>query len=173
MVLKEPSQTISPNAIKLWRLTSSITHGILFLILGILLVFSFYFQWAEWWNKIFYGLGLLLIFSCIVELFIEPIYKQKTWRYGIDEKSIQLKYGGIIQKTYKVIPMNKVYYVHTYQNPFLKKYKLASVKIGTVAYIHEIPALPEEEAKRVCELVVTLSESKNNNKQGEEEISGV
>ncbi|MGY5433260.1 PH domain-containing protein [Staphylococcus aureus] len=87
-----------------------------------------------------------------------PKYKQKYWRYDVDEHCIQLKYGGIIRKNHKVIPMNKVYYVNTVQHFILRRFNLTTVKIGTLANTHEIPAIDSKEAENIKELIVQLSQ---------------
>jgi uncharacterized protein len=155
--LKEPKQMISPYAIKYWRLTTSILYFILLCVVGVLYVLKSYYEWPEWWDFIFKLVTGFLFLSFIIEFFYVPNYKQKTWRYEINSSHIILKYGRILKINYKIIPLAKVYYVHIYQHPLLKKYNLASVKIGTLAYVHEIPALPEKEAYQIRQLISELS----------------
>lgn len=155
--LKEPSQKISPDAVKYWRLTTLILYTVLFGLLVILYLLKNLYGWPSWWNSVVLGVLVFLLISFVIEYFYVPKYKQKTWRYEINEDSIQLKYGRILKKSYKVIPMNKIYYVNTHQHPLLKKYNLSTVKIGTIAYIHEIPSLPDEEAKNIRQIISNLS----------------
>lgn len=155
--LKEPSNKISPSAIKYWRLVDSIVYSVVFCIIGILYFLKSTYKWADWWDIVFILGAVLLLVTFIIEFFYVPKYKLRTWRYEINENSIQLKYGRILKTSYKIIPMNKVYYVNTYQHPLLKKYNLSTLKIGTIAYVHEIPALPEQEAQRIRQLISDLS----------------
>ncbi|AKG05850.1 hypothetical protein AAV35_013975 (plasmid) [Salimicrobium jeotgali] len=166
--LIEPTQKISKNAVKLWRTTSVLGFIAMIIILVIFKFLISYFNWLDWLDILVYIVGGLFIVGLFFDLFVVPAYKQKTWRYGIDQNCIQLKYGGIIKKTHTVIPMDKVYFVNTFQHPLLQKYKLSSVKIGTVAYTHEIPALPEEQAKNVRRHIAALSGISDSNSRKEE-----
>lgn len=155
--LKEPSQKISPDAIKYWKIVNIMIYTTIFCLMGIFYLVKGLYGWPNWWNPVLLILIVIFIISFVIEYFYIPKYKQRTWRYEINENSIQLKYGRFLKKSYKVIPMNKVYYVNTHQHLLLKKYNLSTVQIGTIAYIHEIPALPEEEAKNIRKLISELS----------------
>ncbi|MGI1831038.1 PH domain-containing protein [Bacillus safensis] len=159
--LKEPSKKISKNAIKVWRIIDFINLFISFSVLTVLLVLSNYYSWSEWVDWLIYSLMGILIASAVVELTLIPIYKQKTWRYEIDIHMIQLKHGGIFRRKHLIIPMNKVYFVDTYQGPLLKKFELSSIKIGTIGYVHEIPCLPEKEASDIRNYIAYITENQS------------
>lgn len=169
--IKEPTKKISRNAIKVWRITDFINLFISIGVLVVLLILRDYYNWSEWIDWLIYSLMGLLIFSAIIELILIPVYKQKTWRYEIDIHMIQLKHGGIFRKTHLVIPMNKVYFVDTYQGPLLKKYKLSSIKIGTIGYVHEIPCIPEEDASDIRNYIAYITDIESKNNEIRKEIS--
>ncbi|MBE3569896.1 MAG: PH domain-containing protein [Bacillales bacterium] len=156
-MIKEPKQQISPNAVKMWRISDAITYFIAFCIVFILLYFQQYYAWKSWIGLILYILLILLIIFSIVEIVIVPIYRQRTWRYEVDEKYIQLKYGGVLKKTHLIIPMTKVLYVNTNQGPLLRKFGLSTIKIGTMASVHEIPAIPEKKAAELREKIAIFA----------------
>ena len=145
-MIKEPQQKISPNAVKVWRISDVITYTTALSILGILLFLQNYYDWKSWVSIICYIIISLLIISSIFELSIIPIYRQRTWRYEIDENYIQLKHGGVLMRKHLIIPMAKVQYVNTNQGPILRKYGLSTLTIGTMASEHEIPAISEKKA---------------------------
>lgn len=93
----------------------------------------------------------------MVEVVTVPIYRQRTWRYEVDGNYIQLKYGGVLRKSHLIIPTVKVQYVNTSQGPLSRKYGLSTVKIGTMAYEHEIPAIPVEKAVELREHIAFLA----------------
>lgn len=168
--IKEPTQKISPKAIKLWRLTDTITSFIILCSLVILLYLRNYYLWEPWIDIIIYIAGILTLITSIIEIIIIPVYKQKTWRYEIDNNCIQLKYGGAINKTHLIIPMDKIYFVNTSQGPLAQRYKLSTIKIGTVAYVHEIPGLPEEQAQKIRNYIALLS---NKNKEENKNVNSL
>ncbi|RKQ30249.1 PH domain-containing protein [Oceanobacillus halophilus] len=155
--IKEPTQRISPKTIKVWRITDTLSIIGFLCLLGFLLFLHNYYSWSPWIEYVIYGFLALTAVSAIMELLIIPVYKQKTWRYEIDHHCIQLKHGGAIKKTHMVIPMDKVYYVDTYQGPLLQKYQLSTIKIGTVGYVHEIPGIPVEEATEIRNYIAYLA----------------
>jgi len=169
--LKEPSKKISKDAIKVWRIVDFINLIISTSVLVVLLVLHNYYSWSEWIVWLIYSLMAILIISAIVELMLVPIYKQKTWRYEIDINMIQLKHGGIFRRKHLIIPMNKVYFVDTYQGPLLKKYKLSSIKIGTIGYVHEIPCIPEKEASDIRDYIAHITDNQTKKNEIRKESS--
>lgn len=144
-ILKEPERKISTKIIPIWRTTNTIGHGSFLLVFGALLAASNIWDWYGWVNITLYiGIGLIVI-SAIYSIFIEPVFIQRTWRYEVDENFIQLKHGRW-NVEHTIIPMAKIEYVTTDQGPFLRKADLYSLKIGTTASTHTIPAIPQEEA---------------------------
>ncbi|UIJ69956.1 PH domain-containing protein (plasmid) [Bacillus cereus] len=156
-MIKEPQQKISPNAIKVWRIGDAITYTTTLCILGILLFLQNYYAWKAWVGIICYIIIALLVISSIFELSIIPIYRQRTWRYEIDENYIQLKHGGLFMRTHLIIPMAKVQYVNTNQGPILRKFGLSTMQIGTMASEHEIPAISEKKATELREKIAYLA----------------
>ncbi|EQB38556.1 MULTISPECIES: PH domain-containing protein [Virgibacillus] len=155
--IKEPTQRISPDAIKVWRITDALTSFIFLVVVAFFLYLHHYYDWPHWIEIALYAVAAIVCLSAMIELIVIPVYKQKTWRYEIDSNCIQLKHGGAIRKTHMIIPMNKVYFVDTYQGPILKKYHLSTIKIGTVGYVHEIPSVPENTASEIRNDIAYLS----------------
>jgi len=156
--LKEPTQKISLDAIKVWRISDSISTVATLLFWSVLLYLNYLYTWPNWIEIVLYVLIGITCISAVVELIILPVYKQKTWRYEIDEHCIQLKHGGAFKRTHMIIPMHKVYFVDTYQGPIVKKYNLTTIKIGTIGFVHEIPNLPLEKANEIRNHIASLSE---------------
>ena len=158
--IQEPTQRISKDSILVWRLSNSLGHGITILILGVLWYLSEMYDWKIW---ITYGLIVLIgltVLSAIYSILFEPYYKHKTWRYEIDEEYVQLKRGHLIVE-HIVIPMAKVEYVSTHQGPFLRKFRLYDVEIGTTTTNHTIPAIPAEQAIALREQIAIFAKVKD------------
>lgn len=143
--IHEPTETISPKAIKVWRINSLIWRGVFLLLLGTALYLTFHFDWNHWIKVGLYVLIGYCTIRLIYKLTIYPLYMQRTWRYSIDEDFIQIKYG-FFTKNHFIVPMSRVEYVNTVQGPLLRMYKVATLTIGTLSTPHDIPALTIEEA---------------------------
>ncbi|MCM3117413.1 PH domain-containing protein [Neobacillus sp. MER 74] len=146
--IEEPTETISADAVKMWRISNSVGHGIVFLIIGVLIVCTEILNWYGWIGVVLYIIGGITILSAIYSILIEPVFLQKTWRYKIDPQFIQLKHGKW-QTQHTLIPMEKVEYVRTEQGPIMRHYQLYKIEIGTTTSSHVIPAIASEQAKRL------------------------
>lgn len=154
--IPEPTQRISPKASTVWRINSAIFSGGFLIILGVLIFLSFYLDWFGWIKITLYIISALTTLNLIYRLTIYPIYMQRTWRYEIDEDFVQIKYG-FINRYHAIIPMSRVEYVNTDQGPLLRKFRLASLTIGTLTSPHEIPALSLDEAAEIRSKIVYLA----------------
>ncbi len=155
--IQEPQHRISSHAVKVLRLNALIEMLISFVIVSVLLFLYYHYNWFRWIGLIIYILTILAVVRTVYEIFINPVYTQRTWRYEIDEKHVQLKHGAF-KKTYQIIPMAKVQYVETHQGPLLRRYGLSEIVIGTMASIHTIPAIPEAEAETLRTRIAFLAE---------------
>ncbi|WP_214859102.1 PH domain-containing protein [Exiguobacterium sp. s191] len=164
--LKEPTQKISLDAIKVWRISDLINTTIALIIFVFLVYLDRLYNWDSWIEITLYALIGFTCISAIIELIILPVYKQKTWRYEIDDRCIQLKYGGVFKKTHIIIPIDKIYFVDTYQGPIIKKYNLVTIKIGTIGLVHDIPNLPFERGIEIRNNIALIAE--NYKRQSEE-----
>lgn len=154
--LKEPTQTISQDAVKVWRLTDAlVSTAVLFALIGLLFVDTYY-RWSSWIGIVLYVLMAVTIISALIECTVLPVYRRKTWRYEIDAQCIQLKHGALM-RTHLVVPIEKIYFVKTSQGPLSKHYGLATVKIGTIGYVHDIPFLPLAQATSITQRITSLS----------------
>ncbi|ALC83578.1 MULTISPECIES: PH domain-containing protein [Bacillus] len=159
--IPEPQQRISKNAVKVWRISSVISHIITMLIFGALLYCQDRFGWYDWIGHVTWVILILVGLDFVYGVLIRPVFLQRTWRYGVDEEHIQLKHGAL-EKTHIIVPMTKVQYVNTSQGPLLRKYGLSTIKIGTTASSHEIPAIPEEEAESLRTQIAVLAKITEN-----------
>lgn len=143
--VKEPDKHISIDAVKVWRITNTIEHGVLLLIGTGLLGAGIYFEWFGW---VIITLSSLLVFDILLaiwEIGIQPVLLQRFWRYDINSDYVQIKHG-IFKVTQTVAPMTKVQYVTAEQGPILRKYGLYTIEVGTMCSGINIPAIPEQEA---------------------------
>lgn len=146
--LPKLENNISKRAIKVWRLNNIIVEMIFYIGAVGLLWTSYHFEWYRWITIVLWILVFAAPVGMIWSIFFEPVFKQKHWKYGINEHFIHLKYGRFFA-THIVIPMTKVQYVEAEQGPLLRKYHLYTVTIGTLGEKHTIPALPDQEALKL------------------------
>lgn len=146
--IEEPTETISADAVKMWRISNSVGHGIVFLIIAVLIVCTEILNWYGWIGVVLYIIGGITVLSSIYSILIEPVFLQRTWRYKIDPQFVQLKHGKW-QIQHTLIPMEKVEYVRTEQGPIMRRFQLYKIEIGTTTSNHVIPAIASDEAKKL------------------------
>ena len=118
----------------------------LWLVTGLMVIFTIQGQGPPWWIDAVVGLFALII--TISTTTILPALRWKRWRYEVDEHEVDLRRGiFIIKRT--LIPIKRVQHVDTRQGPILRNYSLSTVAITTAATTHEIPALDDETADEV------------------------
>lgn len=144
-----PSNKLSKEAIKAWRVSMS--------IFIFTLVFALFFLWGysllspdsglfSTWTLIAISVFLVVITSLAV--FFIPEIRWRRWSYQVDEHEVDLQ-SGIFIVTRTLVPIKRVQHVDTRQGPILRSYDLADVTISTAATTHRIPALNEEVADQV------------------------
>ncbi|KGA95715.1 hypothetical protein AJ85_01720 [Alkalihalobacillus alcalophilus ATCC 27647 = CGMCC 1.3604] len=166
--IQDPSQKISPDAVKVWRISALVQHIISILVLAIILFLQQYFEWFDWIGYVAIGLLVIDVLYGIFAVFIRPTLLQRTWRYEVDEDFIQLKFG-VLTKRHYIIPMVKVQYVNTNQGPLLRYYHLSTLTVGTTASTHEIPAIPEQTAQALRGKIASFADLGESEQEWEEE----
>jgi len=154
--LPEPGKQISKDAVKVWMISSFIGNCVGLLLLGGLIWAAGRYGWYPWIGLVFKMIFVFLVLYLPYDVWIEPIYRQKTWRYEIHDQFIQLKFG-VLEKNHFLIPMTKIQYVNLRQGLLLRKYGLADITVKTMASEHEIPGLPLEEAKQLRMQIAKLA----------------
>ncbi|MBD1382154.1 PH domain-containing protein [Metabacillus arenae] len=148
-----PKNQISPKALTVWKLSSSVFHGISLLVVIGIYILKYFFDWPYW---IPVSVTIVWAISAILSIFIIPKLRHRIWRYEVFEHEIDLQFGVFVVKRV-LVPMVRVQHVDTQQGPLLKKYKLATVTISTAATTHVIPALNLEEADQLRDFISKLA----------------
>lgn len=139
-----PRHSLSPNAVKYWRMEELISNVIAGVILAVLLYLDWRFGWYSWIGWVLIGLAVIFLIGIFWSILSPPL-TYKSWRYDLDEEFLHLQFG-IWSRTEQLVPMTKIQAVSLTQGPLMRKYKLASLSVETMGSSHAIPALPKEKA---------------------------
>lgn len=151
--MNEPKKRISEKALPVWRTTGAISSLIVLGLAITLLSLTVLFSWPYW----IVGVGLAVTaIHAYLYIYLFPLLRWRRWRYDVREHEIELQQGiWVVKRT--LVPMVRVQHVDTRQGPLLKKYELATVTVSTAATVHEIPALPMEEAEELRVFISSLA----------------
>lgn len=147
-----PQTRIDENAINAWRISAILFGLLLYLIPGLLYYLSTVDAVSILVPIIVAPLSVI-IHVAIVMLF--PRIRWKRWHYDVNEMGVDM-YRGIIIHKRTLVPVNRIQHVDTKQGPIYKKFGLSSISISTAATTHEIPALDDETANRLRNLITEL-----------------
>ncbi|MGI8387738.1 PH domain-containing protein [Robertmurraya sp. P23] len=151
--MNEPQKRISDKALSVWRITGAITSVIIVIVAGGVIWLSNVFSWPIWVVIAAVAVSILHVYLYV---YLFPLLRWKRWRYEVREQEIELQQGVFVVKR-TLVPMIRVQHVDTRQGPLLKKYGLATVDVSTAATVHEIPALPVEEAEELRQFISRLA----------------
>jgi membrane protein YdbS with pleckstrin-like domain len=126
-------------------MTGAISSIVVVIMAGVVIWLSNVFSWPIWVLIAAAGVAILHVYLYV---YLFPLLRWKRWRYEVREQEIELQQGVFVVKR-TLVPMIRVQHVDTRQGPLLKKYGLATVDVSTAATVHEIPALPMEEAEEL------------------------
>lgn len=149
----EPKHQISEKALTVWAISASLSMLILWSLFATYLYLTIRFEWPMF---IIWIVVPVLIFTTIISVGVMPKFRMKRWRYEVHEQEIDLQ-QGVWNVTRTIVPMVRVQHVDTEQGPLLRKYGLATVAISTAATVHQIPALPIEEADQLRDRISILA----------------
>ncbi|HLR75511.1 MAG TPA: PH domain-containing protein [Virgibacillus sp.] len=154
--IPKPTNAISEKAISIWRIQDSILYSIIMLILGTLLFFAFTYHWFLWIRVILSVITGFIMLQALVQLSVQPILLQKTWKYSVNKDFIDIQHG-YFHTYHTTIPVSHIKYVHTIDGPLLRKFGLVKLIIGTMTSTIMIPHLLQSEAKKVKEKIVSVA----------------
>ncbi len=151
--MNEPQKRISDKALSVWRITGAMTSVMIMVMAGGVIWLSNVFSWPAW---VVIAAVAAIILHVYLYVYLFPLLRWKRWRYEVREQEIELQQGVfVVRRT--LVPMIRVQHVDTRQGPLLKKYGLATVDVSTAATVHEIPALPMEEAEELRQFISRLA----------------
>ena len=149
-----PPNHLDPKAVPLWRINAAL--GMLPLLAGaavVALVLRQLPRVPEWLGPTLVALALVW---AVWEIGPMPALRWRTWRYGIDDREVDLQRGWWT-RTRTVVPMARIQHVDTARGPLQRHFGLASVVLYTAAGANEIPALDEASAAAAREQIAALA----------------
>lgn len=118
---------------------------------GILLLLSVSVKLLTlWWVWALFGVFVILL--GLLQIGYIPKKRWQNWYYRLGEDKIELGHGVWVRRMI-LVPMKRVQHVDTRQGPLQKRLKLATVTVHTAATTHEIPALEENRAAEVRDVI--------------------
>ncbi|MET3683973.1 membrane protein YdbS with pleckstrin-like domain [Alkalibacillus flavidus] len=148
-----PQHWIAEDAVKAWRMADAIVMAIVLLLVIASFIVGHFFNWPLWISVT--ALVVWAVLSYVI-VFVIPIVRWRRWRYEVFDQEIYVQHGILIVSR-TLVPMIRVQHVDTKQGPILKRFGLSNLTVSTAATVHEIPALPQEEAAALRDQISELA----------------
>lgn len=138
---------------RVWLMTSVIGYICGCVFLSLIILASIFLNWAHLIVQISIILIIVLLILLVVEIIYIQKYKYKLYSFEINERNINIQKRGWLYTNIKTIPIEKVYYIDIYKGPILNKYNLCTLKIGTIAHVHDIEGIKLSEVNKYKYLI--------------------
>lgn len=153
MRIKIKDKKLKSNILKYKILTSLLTWILVFIITTILLfVFK---EKVSSYRDIITLLYYVIAGYAIISTFIFPFIEVNTWAYEISEKKVEYVYGIYAIKSV-TIPISRISYVTTEENPILNYFGLAKIQLNTTSGDHYIENISKEDKEIIINHITEI-----------------
>lgn len=164
MRIKIKDKKLKSNIVKYKILSSILTWVISFAIVTIL-IFIFKNK-VEPYSGIVNVLYILLGGYAVISTFVFPFIEVNTWAYEISNKKVEYVYGIYSIKSV-TIPISRISYVTTEENPILNYFGLAKIQINTTSGEHYLENISKDDKERIINHITEMlfKEKEENNEK--------
>jgi membrane protein YdbS with pleckstrin-like domain len=125
VVLREPSELVSPRAVGYWRL-SAVPSVVLALVVGTAAVGA---SGAAWWSWV---LAVVLLAASIAVLVVMPGLRYRVHRWEVTHEAVYTR-SGWLRRDVRIVPLSRVQTISTSQTAVMRAFGLASLLVTTAS----------------------------------------
>lgn len=153
MRIKIKDKKLKSNILKYKILTSLIIWIATFVITTILLVV--FKEKVSSYNRIITLLYYIIGGYAIISTFVFPFIEINTWAYEISEKKVEYVYGIYSIKSV-TIPISRISYVTTEENPLLNYFGLAKIQLNTTSGDHYLENISKSDKDNIINHITEI-----------------
>lgn len=121
---------MSKNGIKVMRLASLLWSAVIAVIQIGTLILGYIFDWDIYILTLIGMVAVPFILQLILDVWLKPIYRYRTFRYEYDTHLVTVRKGFIMIKQER-IPMYRIQNVDFHEGWIMRKYGLATLTLYT------------------------------------------
>ena len=125
VVLREPSEQVSPRAVGYWRLSAT-PLVVLALGLGIAAVAT---ADAAWWA---WAVAAVLLVGSLVVLAVMPGLRYRVHRWEVTHEAVYTR-SGWLRRDVRIVPLSRVQTISTSQTAVMRAFGLATLLVTTAS----------------------------------------
>lgn len=153
MRIKIKDKKLKSNILKYKILTSLLMWIVTFAVTTILLfVFK---EKVSSYSRIITLLYYVIAGYAIISTFIFPFIEVNTWAYEITEKKVEYVYGIYSIKSV-TIPISRISYVTTEENPILNYFGLAKIQLNTTSGDYYLENISKEDKENIINHITEI-----------------
>ncbi len=152
VALREPANLVSPNAVRMWRVTSWASFAAMVVVA---LVLWLVLPTWPWWATV---IALVCIVPEIPVAIWMPRIRYRVHRWEITDEAVHTRSGWISTER-RVAPLNRVQTVDSSQGPIQRWFGVSSVTVTTASAAGPITidGLDDEVARQVVADLTTVT----------------
>ena len=125
VVLREPSELVSPRAVGYWRLSAVPSVVVALLLGGAAVVLT----GSRWWAWV---LAAVLLGAALVVLVAMPGLRYRVHRWEVTHEAIYTR-SGWLRRDVRIVPLSRVQTISTSQTAVMRAFGLASLLVTTAS----------------------------------------
>lgn len=102
------------------------------------------------------ALGALVVIMTVIDLIWLIPLRARHFRYSLTGRGVEIRSGRYIQRRL-LIPYHQVLYTNVRRGPFLRRYGLESLQIGTLGERFTVPGLRPQAVQNIEDALVRVS----------------
>lgn len=126
VALREPVNLVSPNALRMWRVTA--WASLVALVIAAAVVW-FVFSTSGWWSTL--AAAVIVVPQVAVAIWM-PRIRYRVHRWEITDEAVHTRSGWITTQR-RVAPLNRVQTVDSSQGPIQRWFGVSSVTVTTAS----------------------------------------
>ncbi|PCF62258.1 hypothetical protein B4W74_12290 [Staphylococcus intermedius] len=151
-------EKMSESGIKVMRIAALImSAGIALLLIGFV-VLGYFFDWDRLIITIIIIFAVILLLQLIVDVWLKPIYKYRTFGYAYRSHLMTVRKGFIMIKQSR-IPMYRIQNVDLHEGWIMRKYQLATLTLSTAGGNVDVTLIDKDTALKVMAFIKQKGEN--------------
>ncbi|HAR6177865.1 PH domain-containing protein [Staphylococcus pseudintermedius] len=167
-------EKMSESGLKVMRFAALIMSAIIALLFIGAIVLGYFLAWDRFVIALIIILAIVLLLQLIIDVWLKPIYKYRTFGYTYDSHIVTVRKGFIMIKQTR-IPTFRIQNVDFKEGWLMRKYQLATLTLSTAGGNVDVTLIDKAIAQKVMAFIknkdakVPISEAKPIVEQDEKE----
>ncbi|UXS22412.1 PH domain-containing protein [Staphylococcus delphini] len=145
-------EKMSKSGVKVMRIAALIVSAIIALLFIGAIVLGYFLDWDRFVMVLIILLAIVLLLQLIVDVWLKPIYKYRTFGYTYDSHIVTVRKGFIRIKQTR-IPTFRIQNVDFKEGWLMRKFQLATLTLSTAGGNVDVTLIDKATAQKVMTFI--------------------